>query len=175
MWDRAYRNCFTSDSRYIICGGDDKTVGVWNAKTGEEAGRVYVGAGRFLTVKLVVIAAIGVGTVSTGAKGVQIMAGDDLGRVISLELTNFNCGEPFVTPAYVWHIGKQEWTSWYANSHHPYNLISIVLSCVVITPGSCSIVLPLFSISFIRSHQMSLIRMIAPPPGSQPLSLNVMI
>lgn len=96
MWDRAYRLVFTPDSQYICCGGDDKTVGLWGTKTGEEAGRIYVGAG--------------VGTVSTGAGGVSIMAGDDIGRVLSISMQNFPNQEPFVTPAHIWNSIERKWT-----------------------------------------------------------------
>ena len=99
MWDRAYRCAFTPDARMLLCGGDDKTIGLWDVESGLQVTRCYVGAG--------------VGTVSVDAR-LRVIAGDDLGRVNFLDMSNCRCDLPVVTPAFEWDVqggdGAGAWT-----------------------------------------------------------------
>lgn len=96
MWDPVYRLAFTPDGSCVVCGGDDKTIGVWDTFTGEALVRIYVGAG--------------VGQVGVSLRG-HVVAGDDLGRVLFLELKQLDLGLPVVTPQVLWEPEQRRWSA----------------------------------------------------------------
>eukprot|EP00054_Salpingoeca_dolichothecata_P022948 m.151682 g.151682 ORF g.151682 m.151682 type:complete len:895 (+) comp24515_c0_seq4:3149-5833(+) len=95
MWDRSYRLVFSFCSQILICGGDDKTVVFWDSKNGKDLGRIYIGAG--------------VGTLSIGRGGRLVMAGDDMGRVVQLQMQHYEAilHHPIVSCRFVFDVDVQ--------------------------------------------------------------------
>ena len=85
--DRAYAVTFTSDSQFVVCGGDDKVLSIWDCQ-GRPVTRLYMGAS---------IGMLRVGLDAT------LWVGDDFGRINKVVLHSPDLDLPFVTAAQVWN------------------------------------------------------------------------
>jgi hypothetical protein len=85
--DRAYAVTFTSDSQFVVCGGDDKVLSVWDCR-GNAITRLFMGAS--------------IGMLRSGLD-TTLWVGDDFGRINRTVLHSPDLDLPYVTAAQTWN------------------------------------------------------------------------